>query len=169
MTPAGGPRKACNDTGLRVYPTTHDSQTGINRPPVIPAVEIPQTRFPTRIAGRCGSAGGAFRPPAFILLHFRPHVSPLFFGENRPLKLVMELVRCSGFVHEILDASDLDGPARPRKSCLPQYPLQKRPKQGWLAVGGCFLTPAAKASHKPTQPVTQGVPPFLLQKKTYIP
>ena len=72
VTPAGGPRKACNDAGLRVYPTTGDSQTGINRPPVIPAWEIPQIRFPSRVAGRCGLAGGAFRPPAFILLAFRP-------------------------------------------------------------------------------------------------
>ena len=72
VTLAGGPRKACNDAGLRIYTATCDSQMGINRPPVIPAAKIPQTRFPTRVAGRCCPAGGAFRPPAFILLFFRP-------------------------------------------------------------------------------------------------
>ena len=49
-------------------------------------------------------------------------MSPLFFGEKRPLKRVMELARCSGFVHGISDRSGLDGPARLRKSYLPQHP-----------------------------------------------
>ena len=108
MTPAGRPRKACNDAGLHVYATTYDSQMGINRPPVIPAVEIPQTRFPPRIAGRCGPAGGAFRPPAFILLHFRPHVSPQFFGKDRPLKQTMEPVKFIGIRKSITEEREYD-------------------------------------------------------------
>ena len=61
VTPAGGPRKACNDAGLRVYPTTGDSQTGINRPPVIPAVEIPLVWWTALLAG-------IFGVPAVIIM-----------------------------------------------------------------------------------------------------
>ena len=118
VTPAGGLRKACNDAGLRVYPTTGDSQTGINRPPVIPAVEIPQTRFPSRVAGRCGLAGGAFRPPAVILLAFRPaQIAP-----NR-----LEIPGCSA-----------PGTNRPKGRCIageglfpsPGHYRPHRPSQG---------------------------------------
>ena len=80
VTPAGRPRKACNDAGLRIYTATCDSQMGTNRPPVTPAGEIPQTRFPPRVAGRCDPAGGRLRPPAFILHDFRPLGSPAHFG-----------------------------------------------------------------------------------------
>ena len=63
----------------------------------------------------------------------------------------MEPAKCSGIVHGILDGSGLDGPAWPRKSCLPQHPF----KNGQTGVGmgamGCFLTLPAKIAHRPTQ------------------
>ena len=159
MTPAGEPEKSRNYTGLHIYATTFDSQTGINRPPAIPAVEIPQTRFPTRIAGRCGPAGGAFRPPAFILLHFRPHVSPPFYRVNRPLGWAMELVKCSGFVYEILTLLAWMTHTSLRNSAFSNTP-QKRPKQGLVWERGCFLTPAAKTAHRPIQAGLRGLSGF---------
>ena len=61
-------------------PTTHGPRSEPNRPPMIPAPQSPQTPAPTRVAGRCGMAGGRKRPPVFILHCFRPLGSPVQSG-----------------------------------------------------------------------------------------
>ena len=100
-------------------------------------MEISQTRFPTRIAGRCGSAGGAFRPPAFILLHFRPHVSPPFYRVNHPLGWAMELVKCCEFVYEISVSLAWMTHTGSKKSCLSKR-LAKMAQQGLVCEQGVF-------------------------------
>ena len=55
----------------------------------------------------------------------------------------------------------LANPHRLEKLCLPKRP-SKTAKQGLVwEQGGCFLTLPAETAHKPTQPVTQGVPAWL--------
>ena len=76
-------------------------------------------------------------------------MSPRFSEKTCPLKPAMELAKCSGFVHEILDASDLDGPARPRKSCLPQYPLKNVPNRGGSRSGVVSLLRRRKPHTSP--------------------
>ena len=70
----------------------------------------------------------------------------------------MELIKYSEFVYGILVLLAWMTHTDLKKSYLLKRP-SKTAKQGLVwEQGGCFLTPAAKASHKPTQPVTQGVP-----------
>ena len=58
----------------------------------------------------------------------------------------MELVKYSGFVYEILTLLAWM-PHTDLKNFIFPNALQKRPNRGWYVSRGCFLTPAAKASH----------------------
>ena len=70
----------------------------------------------------------------------------------------MELVKYSGFVYEILTLLAWLTHTGSKKSCLSKRPT-KMAQQGLVCEQGCFLTPAAKASHRPIQAVMQGAYP----------
>ena len=63
----------------------------------------------------------------------------------------MELVKCSGFVYGISDAFALDDPHRLEKILPFQTPLKNGQTGAGMGTRGCFLAPAAKAAHRPTQ------------------
>ena len=116
--------------------------------------------FPVRVAGRCEPRGrGGLTPALYPASFSTPCVTPIFwgkpsFGSSRrtcQIRLICEWD---------FGLTCLADPHRLEKILSFQTPHKNGPMGAGMGIRGCFLTPAAKASHKPIQAVIEGISPL---------
>ena len=94
----------------------------------------------------------------FGRLHFRPHVSPLFSGVKQLFGSSRRTCQIRLICEWDFGLTCLTDPHRLEKILPFQTPRKSGPMGAGMGIRGCFLTPVAKASHRPIQLGQRGDP-----------
>lgn len=119
----------------------------------------------TAISGpHCGPVWAAVMSPLYPASFSTPCVTPILQGKP-PFGMDHGTRQIQWICVWDFNPACLADPHRLEKILPFRTPRKSGPMGAGMGIRGCFLTPAAKASHKPIQAVIEGISPLWLQRK----